>query len=151
MKNNKYKWAIGIDPGTKTGIAIWNIEKQCFYSIFTTNIVDALLTILGDIEQDIRKTEYIGIKETIIRIENPNLRKWYGHNSNSKLQGAGSIKRDFTIWKEFFEYYDLAYEEVNPKNIKTKVPSSYFKKLTGWEGRTTEHSRDAAMMVYQYK
>lgn len=150
MKNS-YKWAIGIDPGTKTGIAIWNIEKQSFYSIFTTNIVDAILTISGDIEQGIRQTEYIGTKETLIRIENPNLRKWYGSNSNAKLQGAGSIKRDYAIWKEFFEYYDLSYEEVSPKNIKTKVSASYFKQLTGWDGRTTEHSRDAAMMVYGYK
>lgn len=44
----------------------------------------------------------------------------------------------------------IPFELVAPKNNKTKVSADYFKKLTGWEGRTNEHERDCAMLVFGY-
>jgi hypothetical protein len=40
---------------------------------------------------------------------------------------------------------------VAPMNIKTKIKAEAFKRLTGWQGQTNEHSRDAAMMVFGLK
>lgn len=140
--NQKYDYIIGVDPGTRTGLAIWLPDVQRFKSVETTYIFDAL----SKVDELFRVNPNI-----LIRIENPNLRKWYGNSGREVLQGAGSVKRDFKIWCEFMESLGIPYEGVAPKNLKTKVKAEYFKKLTGWEGRTSSHARDAAMMVFKYQ
>lgn len=135
----KPRYYIGIDPGTKTGVAVWDVQRQCFTTISSKKVYEAFEYI---------KSSFTDLSELVLRVENPNLRKWFGNSGREKLQGAGSIKRDFAIWKEFCEYHGIEMKEVAPKNIRTKVSSDYFKRLTGWEGRTSEHARDAAMMVY---
>jgi hypothetical protein len=37
---------------------------------------------------------------------------------------------------------------VNPTSRKTKINKDYFQKLTGYKGNTSEHGRDAAMLVF---
>ena len=134
----KTDYAIGIDPGTTTGIAIWDCKNKKFQCVYSSTILDVM-----------RKLEVYAIfGNNMFYIENPNLRKWYGKNSNDKLQGAGSIKRDYSIWLEWFHYNKAKYQELNPKNITTKINSQYFKKITGWNQITNHHSRDAAMIVF---
>lgn len=134
----KYDLIIGIDPGTTTGYAVWNVKNKNFEFVKSGKILDVM-----------RRLEvYAVFGKNLFMIENPNLRKWYGSNSNSKLQGAGSIKRDFSIWLEWFEYNGADFRELNPKNINTKIDSDQFKKITGWAEKTNNHSRDAAMMVF---
>lgn len=136
----QYDLIIGIDPGTTTGYAIWNKKEKKFEFIGCGKVLEVM-----------RKLEIYGIFwKTLFLIENPNLRKWYGKNSSQKLQGAGSIKRDYSIWLEWFEYNEVSFKELNPKNIKTKINSVQFEKLTGWKGKTNNHSRDAAMMVFGF-
>ena len=134
----KYETAIGIDCGVNTGVAIWNIKSQSFEYIYSCDILEAFY----------RLEVYTVLGKSIFYIENPNLRKWYGSNSNQKQQGAGSIKRDYSIWQTWFERMNQEYKEVNPKNIRTKMDSERFKTFTKWDKQTNSHSRDAAMMVF---
>tara|TARA_R110000772_G_scaffold145504_1_gene255462 strand:- start:16258 stop:16674 length:417 start_codon:yes stop_codon:yes gene_type:complete len=134
----KFDSIIGIDPGVNTGIAIWNVKNKKFEGVYSCSILEAM--------RNIEVYAIFGNNQFVI--ENPNLRKWYGKNSNAKLQGAGSIKRDFSIWVEWFKYHEVNYRELNPKNIRTKLDAIQFKKITGWEAKTNEHSRDAGIMVY---
>jgi hypothetical protein len=135
------KYSIGIDPGVITGCAIWDNQKQKFNFIFSGSILDVM-----------EKLEvHVVFGGNNFYIENPNLRKWYGKNSNLKQQGAGSIKRDYSIWVEWFTRNHVKFTQLNPKNIKTKVNSKSFNQLTKWDGKTNEHSRDAAMMVFGMK
>lgn len=134
----KYDTYIGIDPGTTTGIAIWNPECKKFEFIFSGGILECM-------ERLVIHTVF---GNPLFIIENPNLRKWYGENSNEKKQGAGSIKRDYKIWLEWFEKCEVKHQEVNPKDVNTKMNAQSFKKLTGWNERTNSHARDAAMMVF---
>jgi hypothetical protein len=84
-------------------------------------------------------------------IEDARLRKWYGSNSKDKSQGAGSIKRSCQIWEEFFESnYTIDYQFVHPIKGGTKLKADAFKKITGYEGSTNEHGRDAAMLIFKY-
>ena len=78
----------------------------------------------------------------------PEQRKWFGKTDRERLQGVGSVKRDSSIWEEFCDYYSIEYMLIAPKNNRTKTTAAEFKKMTGWEGRTSEHSRDAAMLVW---
>lgn len=92
-----------------------------------------------------------------VRVEDARLRKWFGKNSNAKKQGAGSVKRDSKIWNDFLEDLKnqsdglLSYQMVAPKHVRTKLTAETFKRLTGIQGRTNEHGRDAWMLIHSYK
>jgi hypothetical protein len=124
---------IGIDPGTKTGIAVWDATKKEFFTIGTLTIYEAI-NYCNSYEFDY----------TTIIMEDARLRKWYGNSGREKLQGAGSVKRDCAIWEEVFPNII----KVAPKNNKTKLDQAAFERLTGWKGRTSVHGRDAAMLVF---
>lgn len=136
-----YKYVIGIDPGTKTGFAVWNREEKRFLEISTLDILEA-----------IERISFFHVNEAsiFVRIEDPHQRKWFGNNSDAKKQGAGSVKRDFKIFRDYFERIGIPYHAYNPKDVRTKVDAKTFKKITGHQGRTSNHARDAAMSVYGF-
>lgn len=129
---------IGIDPGVKTAVAVWNKPEKSFVEINSSGILVIQSYLLKISFQSIIK----------IRLEDARLRNWFGKKDREVLQGAGSIKRDCQIWEEFFELHDLPFELVAPKNNKTKLDAKLFSNMTGWKLRTNEHERDAAMLVY---
>jgi hypothetical protein len=138
MKNCHSKpLIIGIDPGVKTGLAIWNREHKSMIIIYSSGILQVMKCVLNHKDQVLK-----------VRMEDARKRKWFGKTDREVLQGAGSIKRDCQIWEEFFELHNISFELVAPKNNKTKLDAKLFSKLTGWVGRTNEHERDAAMLVY---
>lgn len=135
----KIKYAIGIDPGTNTGFAVWDRHEKRFVAIQTMDIISAIEELKTYLSESI-----------FVRIEDPHQRKWYGHNSQKKIQGAGSVKRDFKIIKNFLEKNNIPYHAYNPKDVRTKLRSDVFEKITGWKKRTSNHSRDAAMSVFGF-
>ena len=66
------------------------------------------------------------------------------------MQGAGSIKRDAKIWEDFLMDIGVNHEMISPAKNRTKLKADTFKTYTGWENPTNEHSRDAAMLVFNY-
>lgn len=123
---------IGIDPGTKTGVAVWDSAEKRFHAIFTLTIFHAINYVNG------------WHPNATIIMEDARLRKWFGNSGREKLQGAGSVKRDCAIWEEVFPNI----VKVAPKNNKTKLDQAAFERLTGWKGRISVHGRDAAMLVF---
>ena len=141
-QNNPMK-KIGIDPGTKTGLAIWNTATNDFDLITTTTIVKAMEIVANSTEPD-----------SEIYFEDARKRTWFGKRQSpekerEKLQGVGSVKRDCSVWEEFCEHLGIKYHRVHPQQINTKTDAAYFKRLTGYKGRTSEHARDAAMIVFK--
>lgn len=134
---------IGIDTGVKTGFSVWDVEKQDFEQVDTLTIYEAL-------ERVIEFHRLCG-GEILVRVEDARLRKWFGSRGREVLQGVGSVKRDCGIWQEVMQYKGINVEFVAPKNNKTKLKSTAFKAMTGWQKRTSEHSRDAAMLVYGFR
>ena len=132
---------IGIDPGTHTGMAVWDSGEGRFLSLETLPIHRAMdLVRLWSGKVDLR-----------VVFEDARQRKWYGRSEaevRRKIQGAGSVKRDCAIWEDFLADSGIPFLTVKPGRVATKVTPSWFKTLTGWEGRTSEHSRDAAMLVF---
>lgn len=142
---NKPRYIIGIDPGTHTGLAMWDREEKKL--VYTQSI--AIHKAIESIQATF-KFEKHDDSEFLFRIEDARLRKWFGKSTKGKDQGAGSIKRDCSIWEDFMKDWGLNYEMVNPKNQITKLSSEQFNSLTGWEGKTNEHSRDAAMLCWEF-
>jgi hypothetical protein len=140
MNYKEYDYIIGIDPGVNTGIAIWCNRSKMFISIKTMIAVLAERSIIYLDNNDYK---------ILVRFEDARLRRWFGKEKGTdQLQGAGSIKRDCQRWEEFLTHYEIPFEEVAPKNNRTKMTADEFKRLTGWEGKTSNHARDAAMLIY---
>ena len=134
---------IGIDPGTHTGVAVWDSKAQVFIELTTIPIHQALLKV---------KRLYAESRELsniCVVFEDARQRTWFGRdkNTNAKLQGAGSIKRDCSIWEDFCKDYQIPFLAVPPMKGGTKLSEEYFKTISGWKGRTSNHARDAAMLV----
>lgn len=135
---------IGIDPGTHTGVAIWDNKQQEFVELATIPIHQALLKVKNYYNDN------KGLSDICVVFEDARQRTWFGKdkNTNAKLQGAGSIKRDCSIWEDFLTDYEIPFRAVPPKKGCTKWTKEYFKMVTGWKGKTSNHSRDAAVLVF---
>lgn len=131
---------IGIDPGSKTGIAAYLVQTKKLILCETDSIVGAMKTV-----EDLLSVEDNQLE---LWFEDARKRKWFGDSGREKLQGAGSVKRDSKIWQEFCEFHQIPYSAIPPRQIKTKMNTTVFKRITGWEGRTSEHARDAGSMVF---
>lgn len=137
---------IGIDPGVKTGIALWRPKYKDFEAIMTMKIHDAMAFVKVIAEQTNEEKAMIEV-----RCEDPNtFVPFYKDQQRARaaIQGAGSIKRDFKIWRDYCESLHIVFLSVSLHKVQKKTDPALFKKITGWEGRTSEHARDAAMLVY---
>lgn len=141
------RFYIGIDPGTNTGMAVWDSSQDKFIEVDTKSISSALLEVL-------RYAANFGRENVSVVMEDARKRKWLPREKDvseyrGKLMGAGSVKRDCAIWQQFCKEEDICLEELPPRQGMTKWTPDYFKKVTGWKGRTSNHARDAAMLVFQ--
>lgn len=136
---------IGIDPGIKTGFAIiCNDQKEAL----TVTIHNAFPLIKQLLKRD---------DKIHVRVEDARKRKWFGVKSKDKQQGAGSIKRDSKIWEDFLTELSskkdskLTFEMLHPIKGGTKINKVLFKKISGITKVTSEHARDAYMLIHDYK
>ena len=128
---------IGIDTGTHTGLAVWDEASQRLEVLTTVKIHQAMEMVL----------EYHQNGPVKVFLEDARLRTWFGSAGREQLMGAGSIRRDASVWEDFLEDKAIPYRMVAPKDNVTKLSAQQFERLTGWKGRSTEHARDAAGLV----
>lgn len=132
----KYAAVIGIDPGTHTGIAIR--EGKEWKSIQTLTIIEAI--------EIVKRVSAAHAGNILVRIEDARKRTYFGDSGPEKAQGAGSIKRDCSIWEDEMTRSKIRFEFVHPRNVKA-TDATTFKRLTGWQGRTSIHAREAAWLI----
>ena len=137
------QYFIGIDPGKNTGMAVYDKKEKRLLSVESVAIHVCFQKVILFVKK-------YGRSNVFIRIEDARLRTWFGDSGPEKWKGAGSIMRDCTIWEDFLKDLGASFELVAPRRNKTKTDASFFKKATGWIGRTNEHARDAAMLVYGF-
>lgn len=136
---------IGIDPGMHTGLAVWDTSSRQFLDIRCSGIVSAM-----DYLDDLAYNRGIGL----VVFEDARQRTWIPREKDlaqvkGRAMGAGSVKRDCSIWQEWCEARSIQYIASRPKTGMTKLTDAYFRGITGYDRRTNEHGRDAAMLVFQ--
>ena len=136
---------IGIDPGLHTGLAVWDTSSRQFLEIRCSGIVDAM-----DYLDHLRSERGIGL----VVFEDARQRTWIPRERDlaqmkGRAMGAGSVKRDCSIWEEWCKARQVQYIASRPKNGMTKLTDAYFRGITGYDRRTNNHGRDAAMLVFQ--
>ena len=131
---------VGVDPGVSTGLAMWDRLRQKLVSVDAVMIHEAWQAIL---------ILHLAGALHSVTFEDARLRTGYfGKNAKAKQQGAGSVKRDCTIWADFLGGHGIPFKTVSPLKKGAKVDAATFIKLSGgWQGRTNEHGRDAALLV----
>lgn len=132
---------IGIDPGVHTGFAVWNGGR--FTELGTYPLHRAFLRLLDIMDTD----------DVHVVFEDARQRKWIPREASisearGRAQGAGSVKRDCAIWEAICRDYRLTFDALPPKAGMTKLSADAFARLTGWATRTSNHARDAAMLVF---
>jgi predicted mannosyl-3-phosphoglycerate phosphatase (HAD superfamily) len=141
---------VGIDTGVDTGFAIYDTKTRKLVEVGSMMIHQAMKCVsdLYKVHKDLD-----GIK---IRVEDARQRKWFGtekmtrEKEREKLQGVGSVKRDSSIWEDFLTDLGVQFEMVAPRYNVTKLKADYFNRITGWHGRSNEHGRDAAGLVFGF-
>lgn len=135
---------VGIDPGLHTGMAVWDTSARQFLDIRCSGIVDAMRYL-----SELQSTRQIGL----VVFEDARKRKWIPRESDirewkGRAMGAGSVKRDCTIWEEWCRTYAVPFVNPAPRAGMTKLTDAYFRGITGYDRRSNEHGRDAAMLVF---
>ena len=136
---------IGIDTGVHTGFAVYDTDLKALIYVKEYPIHRAM---------DLVKRMFDDGSDIKVRFEDARKRTWFGYHTakedRARLQGAGSVKRDCQIWEDYLTDLRIPFEMVAPKDNATKLTAEQFRRITGYEGKTNEHGRDAAMLVYGY-
>lgn len=141
LPNQSKNYIVCIDTGVNTGYAVFDLDKEKFITISTMKIHTAMFNV-KDIQESIN---YVIVEDARLAT--------FGRKravDQLKAQGAGSIKRDAKIWEDYLNDLGIKYKMKRPKKSLTKVNANDFKKITGWTGRTSQHARDAAMLIYNF-
>ena len=137
------KILIGIDTGVHTGFAVAfdHGEGGELQRVESLSITQAMQCVLEyEDEHD--------LKDITLYIEDARLRTWFT-GGREKAQGVGSVKRDAQIWEDWCKEQGINYKMIHPASNATKKKAVDFTRMTGWIGRTNEHARDAAMLVFR--
>lgn len=137
---------IGIDCGEHTGLAVWNTGTQVLEEVATMPLHRALVRV-SELWEAFRP---LGVR---VVFEDARQRKWLPRERSAaeyrgKLMGAGAVKRDAKIWEEFLADNGIPFDAVPPRPGATKWSADTFAAVTRWTGRTSNHARDAALLVY---
>lgn len=147
---SQYTFFIGIDCGVDTGLALYHRFNKNLLVCETLAIHVAMARV-----RDWRETIQVTGIEIFVRVEDARLRKWIPRQKNEKAEkglreGAGSVKRDAKIWEDYLTDLGMKFEMVPPKDNATKMDEAVFRSMTGFKGRTSNHARDAAALVYGF-
>ena len=130
---------IGIDPGVITGIAVWCRDQRRLTDVGSSTAVAAEARILALVAAG---------AQVEVWVEDARQRRYFGATGPERAQGAGAIKRESGRWQEWLEHHGIQHTMLHPARGATKLPAATFARTTGWPGRTNEHARDAAMLVW---
>ena len=133
---------MGVDPGSNTGIALYQAGQ------------------LAEL-QTIEPFQLVEVIETVmparVVFEDSRLQP---HTWSRKLSAAAQLKvaRDvgqIDAWCRLIvatcERLGIPAHGISPKAKGAKLNTEQFRALTGWEGRSNEHTRDAACVAWQLR
>lgn len=126
---------IGVDPGRRTGLAV--IKDGKLVRCETMKIHEAMWFV-----RDSHIKYYPG--KIFVQVEDARKRS----GRPEAAQGAGSVKRDSTIWEDYLESLKISFKMVPPRKNGTRFRDQIFKaSFPYWTKRTSEHSRSAANLL----
>lgn len=130
---------IGIDPGKKTAVAV--------YDSTTKRIVDVFMTDFWGAYEYLESEQHdILIKKVVIEVPRTKL-NWHKKGCDITSANVGGIYREANLLADGIERMGLKVVRQHPQG---KVNAEYIKRLTRWQKSTNEHKRDAIMLCWGY-
>lgn len=133
---------LGIDPGTHTGLALFDVDEgrltRCGSLPFweaAEAVTELSAEIAAVVLEDARR---IGIYAKHSQL--------HGARRDRAARSVGMIDRDVQLWLDLCERLGLPVMTAEP--TRKKWDAETFRNITGWEGRTNEHARDAGRLVF---
>lgn len=157
------KYAIGIDPGRNTGVAVWSKTERKLVKLITLDfwsVIDFLDTFVSSMQA--QDWGALGIHVPFMDVdyevvmEDPQLNETtFARGVEPKLmlkvaQDVGRNKEQAFLLIEWMKKRKIQFRTIQPKNRQRgggKWTADYFRKMTGWQGSSNEHTRDAARFV----
>ena len=151
---------IGVDPGSITGVCVWDVDRQRIADMKSMSHIGFMEWVV------VNKDMY----EVLVVIEDPNLNQpvfmtkeergqIFGRDKDAselalrillrRAQNIGMNKQIAKTLMEFLESKGIDFAPFRP--YMKKMDAEQFKSYTGWAGRTNQHNRDAARLVYGLK
>ena len=143
-RDKRVDTVIGIDTGVKTGFSAWSKKDSSFSLITTLNfwsVYDHCLAYPKD------TTKIIIEQSTTSHIWGGRLR---GKSPAACAKLGGDVARPH-LMAELLEnrLTGMGYYVIKQKPSNTKMNAAAFKRLTGYEGRTNEHTRDSGIIAFK--
>lgn len=149
---SRVRFVIGVDPGVKTGFAVWDREQKKLTAIETVSFWELFLGIQRSLLYNTLNTCFV------IEIANyaPTFRERRGKaqsvgTADRMSRNVGGLSREADLLVEGFR--QLGYEVIERRPIgkakKAADDVEQFERLTGWTERTSQHARDAGRLCYQ--
>lgn len=135
---------VGIDPGVNTGVAVYDTATRQLLNVTSCGIVEAMAYL-----EALNETRPIHM----VSFEDARQRRWIPRERDfrqvkGRAMGAGSVRRDCSVWEEWCRFHNIEANPIPPRNNMTKLSDAQFRGITGYDRRTNEHGRDAAMLVF---
>jgi hypothetical protein len=153
------RYVVGIDPGVKTGFAVWDRKEKQFVSVETRDFWGVMIPLILDTENllpdvAIRNTTAEIVVEVAHHAPVFRERKTKGLNENHAArlaQNVGQVMREAKLLAEGLRRCGYEVIEQKPLGKKGKAADdrAEFERVTGWTKQTSQHARDAARMAFQ--
>jgi len=142
--NARKRFLIGLDGGVNTGFALYDRQTRQLTDVRTMTFWSAYDYITS------MRTDNVEII-----IEAPQLiRPTFSHGENERRKrekiasNVGSVKRESALLAEGLRLRGFTVTETKPDSAKWS--NEYFQRITKWTGRTSQHGRDAARLVFGF-
>ena len=130
---------IGIDPGKKTAVAVYDSTLK--------RIIDVFMTDFWGIHEYLESEQHdILIKKVVIEVPRTKS-NWHKKGCDITSANVGGIYREANLLADGIERMGLKVVRQHPQG---KVDAAYVKKITGYQGKTNEHTRDAIMLCWGF-
>ena len=147
--NKTPRYFIGLDAGQQTGLATWDAVEERFAVLTTTTFWEAIALV-----------ETYPAGEIVVVVEDPaQNRPTFAHGTPRTLQAArrrerisrdvGQNQREAKLLADGLGRKGYRVRRTRPRS--RKLDAEQFRRLTKHQGRTSQHARDAGMLVFGLK
>lgn len=148
----KKRFVFGIDPGVKTGFALWDREEKCFDWIETSTFWGVYFRItVSHVFSPLNTEIVIEVAHHAPTFAHLKAEGQNKHTLSKIARNVGQVTREAQLLVEGFRQRGFTVIEQKPLGKAKKAADDVrdFERLTGWTKQTSQHARDAARLCFQ--
>lgn len=133
---------LGIDPGVNTGVAIFKAGSLHALMTIEPHMLPTLI--------DMHKPGRVVFEDS--RLQTHVWTRGHTMAANCKMaRNVGEIDAWCRLITAVCGELKIAAHGISPEKKGAKLNSMQFRQQTGWEGKSNQHERDAAMVAWPYR